>query len=82
MPQSTSAFPKLCSPCDVNLSTPAAGSEPVLASSRSLYSSRTPRESDRPCRVSGPFPLGAALDQRDECCQSGGSGIGLLLSGV
>jgi hypothetical protein len=35
MPDSTSAFPKLCSPCDVNLSPPAAGSEPVLASSRS-----------------------------------------------
>jgi hypothetical protein len=41
-----------------------------------------PRESDGPCRMSGPLRPGAALDQRDACCQSGGSGVGLMASGV
>jgi hypothetical protein len=81
MPDSTSAFPKLCSPCDVNLSPLAAGSELVLASSQSPQASRTPRESNWPCRVSSPLRLGAALDQRDACCRSE-SGIGLMASGV
>jgi hypothetical protein len=63
MPNSASAFPKLCSPCDMNLSLLAAGSELVLASSQSPYTSRMPRESDRPCGVSsllhpGLLPIG------------------------
>jgi hypothetical protein len=58
MPDSASAFLKLCSPCDVNLSLLAANSKLVLASSLSQYTSRTPRESDVPCGVSSPLRLG------------------------
>jgi hypothetical protein len=42
------------STCDMNLSLLVAGSKLVLASSQSPYTSRTPRESDRGCGVSGP----------------------------
>jgi hypothetical protein len=82
MPDSASAFTKLCSPCNVNFSPRAAGSELVLTSSQSRYASRTPRESNRLCRVSSPLCLGAALDQHDACWWTGGSGIGLTASGV
>jgi hypothetical protein len=82
MPYSASAFPKLCSLCDMNLSQLVAGSELVLASSQPGYTSRTTRGSNRPGRVSGPLYPGAALDQCDVCCPSGGSGVGLVASGV
>jgi hypothetical protein len=58
MPNSISVFLKLCSPCEGSLSLPAAGSKQVLASSQSQYASRTPREPDEQCRVSGPLHPG------------------------
>jgi hypothetical protein len=84
MPGSASAFPKLCSPCYVNLRPQAAGSErSYLVLGLNIPPGHPGKPTDHAeCPVLFVQGPGGALDQCDECCLSGGSALGLMESGV